>query len=279
MNLVGKIFTTLILVFSLVFASFAVSVYSTHKNWKEEAESRKKDLDAQVAKNTKLNEDIKKERSDWEAVKAASTEALAKAETERNELKTERDQLADQKKTLDKQLADATTDVATSNEELKALRGEVEKIRGDIVQAQKDVDVQFKDVVRLTDELNQKANEVIRLKELQKDLAEQYAKAKEVLMMFKLPADPAAVANVPPVVEGLVTAVAGDGLIEISIGADDGIRKGHQLEIYRLNGTSNTYVGRVEVQRTAPDRAVCKTIPSYMKSQIQKGDRVASKLQ
>ena len=34
MNLVGKIFVTLILVMSLVFMTLALMVYATHKNWK-----------------------------------------------------------------------------------------------------------------------------------------------------------------------------------------------------------------------------------------------------
>ena len=38
MNLVGKIFTVLIFVMSLVFMSFAVVVYATHRNWKEVVE-------------------------------------------------------------------------------------------------------------------------------------------------------------------------------------------------------------------------------------------------
>ena len=34
MNLVGKIFTVLIFVMSLVFMTFAIMVYATQKNWK-----------------------------------------------------------------------------------------------------------------------------------------------------------------------------------------------------------------------------------------------------
>ena len=36
MNLVGKILVVLILVMSLVWMSWAVMVYATHQNWKEE---------------------------------------------------------------------------------------------------------------------------------------------------------------------------------------------------------------------------------------------------
>jgi hypothetical protein len=75
-------------------------------------------------------------------------------------------------------------------------------------------------------------------------------------------------------VEGVVTAVGAKDLLEISIGADDGLKKGHTLEIYR----SNSYLGRVQVMETWPDRAVVKIIPEYRKVIIKKGDRVATKL-
>ena len=35
MNLVGKIFTMLILVMSILFMAFAVAVYHTHRNWRD----------------------------------------------------------------------------------------------------------------------------------------------------------------------------------------------------------------------------------------------------
>ena len=37
MNLVGKIFTVLILVMSILFMGFAMMVYATHRNWRDEA--------------------------------------------------------------------------------------------------------------------------------------------------------------------------------------------------------------------------------------------------
>ena len=40
MNLVGKIFTVLIFLMSLVFAGFAVAVHATHKNWMADARPR-----------------------------------------------------------------------------------------------------------------------------------------------------------------------------------------------------------------------------------------------
>ena len=77
-----------------------------------------------------------------------------------------------------------------------------------------------------------------------------------------------------PTVDGVVTAVGAKDLLEISIGSDDGLRKGHTLEVYR----ANSYLGRVIVRETWPDRAVVQIIPEYRKGMIKKGDRVATKL-
>ncbi len=45
---------------------------------------------------------------------------------------------------------------------------------------------------------------------------------------------------------GSILAVPQQNLVEINIGADDGLRKGHKLEVVRMNG-GTTYVGRIEV--------------------------------
>ena len=54
MNLVGKIFTVLIFLMSVVFAAFAVAVHATHKNWLTEADARYKQLTDAREQNTEL---------------------------------------------------------------------------------------------------------------------------------------------------------------------------------------------------------------------------------
>ena len=83
----------------------------------------------------------------------------------------------------------------------------------------------------------------------------------------------------PPQVDAIVTNVSGDGLIEISLGSDAGLREGHQLEVYRTDGGQSTYVGRVKVVRTDPSKSVCKVDPNFQKSNIMVNDRVASKIE
>ena len=86
------------------------------------------------------------------------------------------------------------------------------------------------------------------------------------------------IVDTPPEVEGLVLAVPQQDLIEISIGSDDGLRTGHKLQVVRMQGGASTYVGRVEVVRTEPDKSVCKVDPNYRQSNVQRGDRVFSNI-
>jgi len=71
-----------------------------------------------------------------------------------------------------------------------------------------------------------------------------------------------------------VLAVGAGQSVEVSVGRDDGLRTGHQLDIFR-NGS---YLGRIEIRTIADDKAVGKILPSYRKGFIQAGDRVASKV-
>jgi hypothetical protein len=82
------------------------------------------------------------------------------------------------------------------------------------------------------------------------------------------------VSHIPPKVEGVVLEVSDKDLVEISIGNDDGLKEGHSLEVYR----GNTYIGRITIRRTAPDRAVGQIIRELQRGQIKRGDRVSTKL-
>jgi hypothetical protein len=291
MNLVGKVFTVLIFVLSLVFMSFAVMVYATHKNWREAVENPqatataarplglKYRLEAARTENERLKEQLDKEKRTYDAILASETQTRAKLETARFELATENEALRKQQEVFEKELRLELAEVKTTHQALENLRKEVEVLRQDIRDAQTDRDKHFTEVVRVTDELHQAANELVRLKELNSNLAEQHARALEVLRLFGKQPDPELYREVPPMVEGVITATPAEGIVEVSIGADDGLLPGHQLFVYRTSGAVNTLVGKVEVVRTSPDRAVCKSLREWAKSNIVKGDRVASNIQ
>ena len=153
-------------------------------------------------------------------------------------------------------------------------------LRTEVLQAQKDRDANFKEVVRLTDELHQAVNDRVQLQNRLTTLAQDLAKAKEALRYYDINENSDYKAKAPPRVDGVILSTPGAGLVEVSLGSDDGLRKGHQLEVYRISGGASTYVGRIEVVKTAPNLSVCKLAPNFpQNSNIMKGDRVASKIE
>ena len=84
--------------------------------------------------------------------------------------------------------------------------------------------------------------------------------------------------GVTPTVNGLVSQVrqsAGAQLVEMTIGADDGLKQGNTVEVYR----GDRYLGRIEILRTSPDRAVGRVDRRFQQGRIVEGDRVATRLQ
>jgi phosphoglycolate phosphatase-like HAD superfamily hydrolase len=292
MNLVGKIFVVLIFVMSLVFMSFAVAVYATHRNWREvvllpreqvvpgKEIGLKFQLDEAKVKNDGFKNELEKVTRDRDAEKNARIDAVAKLE---NELKVRTKERNDRDRDLAALVQSERNAVAAMNAtqaEIAIAEKERSKLRTEVLQAQKDRDAHFKEVQRLLDELHQAANDKVQLQNRLTTLAQDLAKAKEALRYYDINENSDYKAKAPPRVDGVILATPGDGLVEVSLGSDDGLRKGHQLEVYRISGGASTYVGRIEVVKTAPNLSVCKLAPNFpQNSNIMKGDRVASKIE
>jgi len=289
MNLVGKIFVVLIFVMSLVFMAFAVSVYATHRNWHDlvtnpEATSAKPlglkpQLDQKKNENQQLTQERDQLKNSWDAEKKARLQAVAKVETENEELKNQRK--ADQMKldALTKDLRAAVQAMQALEDAEAGLRKDTLALREQITKNQQERDAAFKTSVETTDVFNQTKMLLDSVLKRNKQLADDTANLKAVLRKFNLKEDPAAYAGMAYKVEGIVLATRAGGMIEISIGQDDGLLKGHKLEVYRIGEGVSKYLGQVEVIEVAPEKAVCKTVPGMQKATIQVNDRVASKLE
>ena len=290
MNLVGKIFVVVIFVMSLVFMAFAMAVYATHRNWREVVMLPRDQLTADKevglkfqyedvkTRNDALKDQLDKLTRERDAEKAAKIQALTKLENELDVLKKERKELETGYAELEKQKRDSVAAMHATQKNASDYRQELERKREKLLQAQQDRDAHFKEVGRLTDELHQAVNDKEQLRKRMADVSNDLAKAREALRYFDIDEASDYKSKVPPRVDGLVLATPSANLVEVSLGSDDGIRKGHQLEVYRTSGGVSTYVGRVEVVKTAPDRSVCKVDPKYQNSNMVKGDRVASKI-
>ena len=291
MNLVGKIFVVLIFVMSLVFMSFAVAVYTTHRNWREvvllprdqvvpgKEVGLKFQMEEAKVKNDELKNELDKVTRERDGEKTARIDAVAKLENELKVLTDERKKREQEYAALVKSERDAVAAMKASQDNTAVAEKERADLRTEVLQAQKDRDANFKEVVRLTDELHQAVNDKVQLQSRLTTLAQDLAKAKEALRYSNINENSDYKAKVPPKVDGVILATPGAGLVEVSLGSDDGLRKGHQLEVYRVSGGASTYVGRIEVVKTASDRSVCKIDPKFQNSNMMKGDRVASKIE
>ncbi|MCU0876304.1 MAG: hypothetical protein MUF06_00740 [Pirellulaceae bacterium] len=283
MTLVGKIFTVLIFVMSIVFFAFSMMVFATHRNWKEYATNptaaagKPLGLQIQLDNQKQINRDaeatIQRLRDELKNEQAARTTALAALFARYSRTQME---LATKEQEL-QSLRATHAQVARAAEEaqnrLTALETEVTGIRDDYRTTKEDLDAKLLQVIKLTDELNQ----AIALRNLEQEkntqAVLQIAQMKSVLDANGLSAT-SLVSHIPPAVDGVVLEVGEKDLIEISIGKDDGLKEGHSLEVYR----NNTYLGRIVIRRTAPDRAVGQVIKELQRGQIKRGDRVSTKL-
>jgi len=301
MNLVGKIFIVLIFVLSLVFMSFVVAVYATHTNWRdvvmrprEEAGpgkpvGLKHQLEDKQQRVQELQDRLDTLTKALEAEKLAAQQAIAKLESDNAELVRQREQLQQEYAALVEANNRAQANLKALQEEVAALRAEVQGgvvngqqvvgLREEIRQVQKDRDAQFQKVVELTDQLHQAVNQYQALKERNLALAKDLANAQAVLRKFGLKPYPELYEDAPPEVDGVILAVTQSGNVEISIGEDDGLVKGHTLEVYRIGKDVSKYLGRIQVLEVMPDKASCKILPEFQKGPMQRGDRVASRLE
>ncbi|MBQ2621651.1 MAG: hypothetical protein IJF84_09975 [Thermoguttaceae bacterium] len=288
MNLVGKIFTVLIFVMSVVLMSLVMTLYATHTNWRllvenpesnatpehpagykyrlQNAEKQKEDL------NSLLNEyqrNLERETIEKEQVRA-------KLETEKEELTRNLSAREEDLAAKTQSERDAVAQLKAVTASLNALKDENEKLRNDVKTIQQDRDTQFDQMVKRTEELHAKVNELDQLKRRNNDLISESANAMQLLRMLGYTNNPAyylETANPPATLNAMVLSASQD-LVVISCGADDGLRVGHTLEVTR----GNTYVGSIEVREVTPDRAICKINKEKQQNSFQVKDRVVPKL-
>ena len=282
MNLVGKIFIVLIFAMSTLFMGFAVAIYASHTNWKTVVEAPETGLRAQLekeqAESGRLAGELDRMIEQRDAQKDAKVDVLGKLQTETQTLQEQRDAAQKELTQRTQDVRTATAVLAEAHNTLAALRQEVEKLRAEIRQEQQEKDIALSKVVEATDRQHDLVGELATLQKRNKDLAQDYADALQVLRQHDLTPEPAVYAGEAAKVDGLVLAVRNTGLIEVSIGKDDGLLAGHTLEVYRIGDGPSTYLGKVEVTQVEPDKAACKILPNFRKGTIVKGDRVASKL-
>jgi len=218
----------------------------------EAAAQNPPEMQRELDSTRKLNDQLKARSVKLEAALAQGSAVTARMQAENEQLKKELVKLAEQFASRRGGTTETDTGVVPPlPKEVEALRDQLRK-----VQAERDKTLQS--VVELTEQLHKAFNEVKRLK------------AENTRLTAWLPPPP------PKGLEGLVTAIQKDGLVEISLGSDDGLKPGHQLSVCRAKGSTLTLLGQVVVINAAPDKAVCRVVSESLKGATRKGDRVTT---
>jgi hypothetical protein len=171
---------------------------------------------------------------------------------------------------------EATAMVAATQENNQRLTDEVTGLRQDIRTNEQARDQAFHTTLKATEDLHQTAGELRNSVERNRQLTEQVSGMTSVMDAKGI--DPNTPPDaVTPTVDGLVSRVrqvAGAQLVEVTIGSDDGLKQGNTVEVYR----GGRYLGRLDIVKTSPDRAVGRVDRRFQQGSIQEGDRVATRL-
>ncbi len=275
MNFFGKILVGLTAIASIFLLVASLAVYSTHRNWKEDYDAIK----AQLSTAQNQNQQLESQKNSLEGQLTAEVEF---AKQEASKLATEREQLASQNIEIQRQL-DAVTQIERSNSAAilatqannEKLTGQVGVLREEIRTNQAERDLAFTTALEATDGLHQADNELTTLRERNTQLAQEVGNKTALLDENGIDpdTDPDAVM---PRVRGIVSktqSTAGSQLIEVTVGADDGLKPGHTVEVFR----GDRYLGRAEILKTEPDRAVGRILRQFQQGQIEEGDDVATR--
>jgi len=282
MTTLGKVFTVLIFIMSILFMGFSVVVFATHRNWKLLVDNTdtakgplglKQQLQAQVETNKGLRAELDSLTNRLAVEMAARRSALSALETKLADAQQRLAQKEAELAGLQSAQTEATAALNLAETRLATLVDDIKKLRDEIRLVQGQRDDSFQKVVDLTDKLYAAAGVERNLKEREAQLIGEISKYKRVTDVLGVnPSMP--VEMIAPPLDGIVTAVGEKNLIEVSLGSDDGLRVGHRVEVFR----DNNYLGSALVLKTDPDRAVAQMDEKSQRGLIKVHDRVATKL-
>lgn len=276
MTLLGKVFTGLLFLLSVIFFTLAVAVNASHVDYRKLVKDPATGYEARVKKaeekNKQLTTTLEDTKSELSIEQAARRSALGALQTQIEQRESE---LAAQEGELKKLLAAHTALVLTeqqTQQDLNARTKDNETLRKQIVDAREDRDQTFARYTKALDEKTRLEGMYQSLNERLQQLASDYTGAKEQLEILGL--KPNSLVQGAPEANGEITAVSTGGLVEVSLGQDSGMREGLTLEVSR----AGQYLGRLKITRVKPGASVAQILTGFQTGYIRKGDRVDTKL-
>lgn len=285
MSTFAKMFVFVNLALSVVYIGVAGTLLAQKVDYKEQWKTQKRDSDKEISiREQKVNE-LTSQLEDLKKEKATRSRDLAAAKKQNDEYRENITVLRDDNGKLDSRLANVEDNLKTISQEIKEkdeankrLRKENEDMRSKADDAEKEKEQALDDKARLEEELSQSKNLVTSL---QKELN----KTKSDLEESKILIDSARSAGVDfeaihspeAPVDGKVMAVSNEvNLVMISVGADDGVKKGYHFTVYR----GSLYIGQLIIEDVFKDMSSARMKLETMAKgqQILEGDNVSTRI-
>jgi hypothetical protein len=273
MTLLGKIMTFVVLIMSIAFGVLGMMVYASHRNWKDAAQNLKAEytankavLDQQKVRIGNLNTVIKQE-------KVARAQVISNLYAERDGLETDRNSLTTERNNLRGQASDLQERLAQSTKRVGDLDSEINKLRAEKIALIESIQNAQGNVVKLIDEIHQTDYTKETFRERAEQLARDIADYERVMVAFNLNKN-SLTDFIPPAVDGQVTGVSrkAKGMVEISLGSNDGLKAGHQFDVLR----GSIYVGRMKLTDVYPNTA--GGIMILQDSPVRVNDKVTTRM-
>lgn len=275
MNLVGKIFVGIIALMSVVCLTVSAVSYASHHNWKDKTADLKKQLDDAKQQQQTLTSQKTELESKVSSEAQIYTAAIAALESKVKALESSNKALNDKNVALQKDLDQRLAIIEANNSHIDDLRQTLSSTSIDLAKAQQLRANYLQDLERTMEKLHELSAKFGDLSEKNDDLQAEYDKALEVLNQNGLSANPEDYGDLPKfAVQGTIETVreGADGLLMINIGSDDGLSEHNKLDVRR----GDSYLGKIEVVTTEPNRAVCKILQDYQQGPMMEGDDVYS---
>jgi len=279
MTFVGRILVLVIMALALLFLGVTTVVFSTATNWKEETKKQKDVV-------TKLQGETNTLRSEIEGLQKEKAQAEA---THKTALKQQEDRIAvlqDDVARAQKEMTDARTLLATAQQNANTALAEAAANREQTLQLREQkaaVEKQANEFKLRQTELNDKIRELTRMLETAtnnaNDLRDRVARFQTLLRQNGLSDDISTLKGIesPPTVRGEVARVDSQNrMVEITIGSDDGLVPGHELNLFRESPRPE-FLGKIKILSVDPDQSVGQVIgTTYQGKKIKEGDIVSS---
>ena len=289
MSTLGKILIVVQVIMSVLFMCAAGAVYTFHQNWKIKHDVAQTSIGDQRASFATEIEDLNKQIDDLGRNVATQEDRADAAEANLGQLTEDNAELRDQINNMEQETNVLTAGMESAADSAQFRQTEAEKQREVNRELHAALEEQIEENRQLRDENYSLSVENDNLAEQSLALLEHNGLLERIVAAEGLSTDPRDIEGVnapPPAVEGLVLDTRKDRtnrtkFAHVSIGSDDGLLVGHELDVYRYadqNGDEPKYLGRIRIVHLTPDESVGMVVEAAKNGIIEEGDNVNTRL-